>query len=73
MDRSIVEFDVENSSSVVFDGILDSSYCNNENQRNGVETWIDATKNGKDDQDNQEQEEYISNIVELEPQVFRNE
>lgn len=71
--RGIVELNVENGSSVIFDGILDSSDCNDKDQRHGVETWVDSTKDWENDQNDEKQEKDVCNVVELEPQVLWNE
>lgn len=40
MDRGIVQFFVENGSSIIFDRILDRSYNHNDYQGNGIQARI---------------------------------
>jgi hypothetical protein len=48
VDGGIVQFVVENGSSVVLNSILDGSNGNDDNKRDGVQSWIDGTENGEE-------------------------
>lgn len=48
VDRRVVEFNIQDSSSVVFHGILGSGEDNDYNKRYSVQPGIDTTKNWKD-------------------------
>ena len=48
MDRGIVEFLVEDSSAVIFDCVFNGGYADDDNQRHGIETGVDAAKYGKE-------------------------
>lgn len=47
MDRCIVQFVVEDSSSVVFNGILDGGDKENNDERDGTKLRIGCTEDGK--------------------------
>lgn len=48
MDGSIVQFVVENGSSVILNGILDGGKCNNDNKWDGVQSRIGSAEDGEE-------------------------
>jgi hypothetical protein len=48
MNRGIVKLDIENGSSVIFDGILDSRDSDDKDQGNSVQAGIHAAEDGED-------------------------
>ena len=48
MHSGIIKLIIEYRSTVVFDGIFDSRYGNDEDQRYRVDAWVDSTENGEE-------------------------
>lgn len=47
MDGGVVQFVVENGSSVILNGILDGGKRNNDNKWDGVQSRIDSAEDGE--------------------------
>ena len=73
MDRRVVEFIIKHCSPPVLDAVFDRSYGQDEYKWHSVKARIRRAEDGEDAENDDEKEVHVRDIVELEPQVLRNE